>query len=238
MSFERRDGAEVVVKHTTYDARLEADGLRALGAVGAPVPAVLEAQPGFIVMERVGGRPDWDRLGRRLAELHGHTSDRFGYPIQNVIGSLDQDNPWCSSWGRFYAEHRVRAHLGDPAIPADLVERLETACDERLPELLDEHAPRPSLVHGDLWAGNVVDGCYLIDPAVSYSDREVELAFMALFGGIPSAMWEAYQTAWPLPEGWERRRAALQLHHLLVHVRLFGGGYPAHVRERLDALGW
>ena len=96
----------------------------------------------------------------------------------------------------------------------------------------------PSLVHGDLWAGNVVEGRWLIDPAVSYSDREVELAFMGLFGGIPEAMWRAYAEAWPLSPGWERRRWALQMHHLLVHVRLFGAGYASGVAERLDRLGW
>lgn len=238
MAFERRHGVDVVIKHTTYDARLEADGLRALAVAGAPVPAVLEAQPGFIVIEQVRGRPDWSRLGERLAELHRHGSDQFGYDIDNVIGPLPQPNPWTASWGRFYAENRVRIHLEDPAVPEDLARRLRTACESRLPDLLDEHRPPASLVHGDLWAGNVVDGCWLIDPAVSFSDREVELAFMALFGGIPRELWLAYESTWPLPDGWQRRRFALQLHHLLVHVRLFGGGYPSLVRERLDALGW
>lgn len=73
---------------------------------------------------------------------------------------------------------------------------------------------------------------------MSFSDREVELAFAALFGGIQERMWRAYGEAWPLPDGWERRRPALQLHHLLVHVRLFGGSYPRMVADRLDRLGW
>jgi fructosamine-3-kinase len=41
-----------------------------------------------------------------------------------------------------------------------------------------------------------------------------------------------------LDDGWERRRPALQLYHLLVHVRLFGAGYLSAVAHRLDALGW
>jgi fructosamine-3-kinase len=130
------------------------------------------------------------------------------------------------------------AHLADPAVPADLADLLRRACDGPLIFLLDEHEPAPSLVHGDLWAGNIVDGSFLIDPAVSYSDREVELAFMAAFGGIPDSMWNGYLDAWPLPEGWERRRPALQLHHLLVHVRLFGESYSRMVADRLDRLGW
>jgi fructosamine-3-kinase len=93
-------------------------------------------------------------------------------------------------------------------------------------------------VHGDLWSGNIVAGRWLIDPAVHFADRELDLAFAAVFGGIPARMWSAYEESWPLDEGWEARRPALQLYHLLVHVRLFGGGYRAMVADRLDALGW
>src|SRR5690606_35042768 len=46
----------------------------------------------------------------------------------------------------------------------------------------------PALLHGDLWSGNVLvtgDGKpALIDPAVYYGHREMDLAFSRLFGGI------------------------------------------------------
>ncbi len=226
------------MKETTYDARLEADGLAALAAAGAPVPEVFEAREHRLVTAWVEGTPDWERLGTTLADVHRHSAPEFGYRLDNVVGPLPQPNPWTSSWGRFFAEHRVRVHLADPAVPADLARRLRDACEGPLPDLLDGHRPQPSLVHGDLWSGNVVDGAWLVDPAVSFSDREVELAFAALFGGIPERMWRAYGEAWPLPDGWERRRPALQLHHLLVHVRLFGGAYPRMVADRLGRLGW
>jgi fructosamine-3-kinase len=103
--------------------------------------------------------------------------------------------------------------------------------------LLD-HDPVPSLVHGDLWAGNVVDGRWLIDPAVHHADREVELAYMDLFGRLPRPMWDAYLDAWPLAEGGEQRRPALQLYNLLVHVAIFGRRYVEPIVSRLDDLGW
>jgi fructosamine-3-kinase len=100
-----------------------------------------------------------------------------------------------------------------------------------------DHDAGPSLVHGDLWSGNIVDGRALIDPAVSFSDREIDLAFATVFGGIPSDFFAGYVEAWPLDPGWERRRPALQLYHLLVHVELFGEGYVPMVTTRLDQLG-
>jgi fructosamine-3-kinase len=236
------DGTPAVVKVTPYDARVEADGLAALRAAGAPVPKVLAAEVDLLVLERVGnGREPspatWAALGGALADLHRHTGERFGWHGDNLIGSLPQGNGWWESWPAFYAEQRIRPWLGATALPAGVRERLERALDGPLQALLPERPPA-SLVHGDLWSGNVVAGRWLIDPAVCHADREYELAFMDVFGGFPEALWSAYEAAWPLADGWQRRRPALQLYHLLVHVQLFGAGYVAPVVGRLDALGW
>jgi fructosamine-3-kinase len=228
----------VAIKRTSYDAHLEADGLRRLSGAGAPVPEVLRVGRDELVMTWASGTPDWEALGATLATVHRTTAPAFGYDIDNVIGSLPQPNPWTEEWGSFYSDNRVRVHLDDPGVPDLLRRRLLAACEGPIADLLDEQHPVPSLVHGDIWSGNIIDGAFLIDPAVSFSDREVELAFMAVFGGIPQEMWRGYLEEWPLADGWQRRRHALQLHHLLVHVRLFGGSYVRMAEERLDLLGW
>lgn len=232
----RVDGRPVIVKATDYDARLEADGLRALAAAGAPAPDVIEVDENRLVMAEVGGPPDWPALGRALATCHRTRSAEFGYHHDNYLGPLVQANPWVGSWSAFYANHRLRPHL-DP-LPPDLRQRIEVAIRSGRLEALLEHGQEPSLVHGDLWSGNIVDGRWLIDPAVHYADRELDLAFAAVFGGLPVAMRRAYEETWPLDPGWEARRPALQLYHLLVHVRIFGGGYVGMVSRRLDDLGW
>ncbi len=232
------DGTEAVVKATTYDARLEAEGLAALGAAGAPVPAVLGVSERVLVLAYVRGEPDWGGLGATLADVHRTGRDEgFGWHRDNVIGPLPQANRVTDDWPGFYLDQRVRPHLDAPALPPAVRRRIERAGDGPARALLD-HDAVPSLVHGDLWSGNVVDGRWLVDPAVHRADREFELAFADLFGGFPSAFWDAYAGAWPLDDGWERRRPALQLSHLLVHVRLFGAGYVPGVVARLDRLGW
>lgn len=232
------DGREVVVKRTSTDARLEAEGLTALGDAGAPVPAVLHVAPDLLVLEHVAGEPAWEELGRRLAAVHrADAGDTFGWHCDNVIGSLPQRNTPDASWPSFYTARRIRPFLGADALPDDVRDRLGAACAGPLPELLAHGGP-PSLVHGDLWSGNVVDGRWLIDPAVHHADRELDLAFAEVFGGFPDAFHRGYGAVWPLPDGWERRRPALQLFHLLVHVELFGAGYVGAVVARLDRLGW
>lgn len=226
-------GRAVHVKQTLYDAGLEAEGLTALRSAGAPVPEVLEVADDRLVLETVEGDEDWTSLGRSLARVHRSSADRFGWNHDNVIGSLPQSNTWTEDWPTFYIEHRLRPWM--PVLPPHLRHRLESACESTLPDLLD-HRAVPSLVHGDLWSGNVVDGSWLIDPAVSYSDREIDLAFATVFGGIPAEFFAGYEAEWPLDPGWERRRPALQLYHLLVHVELFGRSYLPMVEARLDSL--
>jgi fructosamine-3-kinase len=231
------DGRDAVVKSCPYDAALEAEGLRALGDAGAPVPEVLGVGPAVLVLAHVAGPPDWEGLGAALAQVHANEGPAFGWHRDNVIGPLPQRNGRLPTSGAFVAERRVRPHLA--ALPPPLARRLETACAGPLPDLLDEHDPAPSLVHGDLWTGNVVAGRWLIDPAVHHADRETDLAMLTLFGDPDPAFWRGYEARWPLAPGWQRRRHALQLPPLLVHVRLFGASYLPAVSRALDgaALG-
>ena len=233
-SAELTDGRRVVVKATGYDARLEAEGLTALAAAGGPVPAVLGVDETTLVLEYVAGRPDWQGLGSALATVHREVGPAFGWHRDNVVGPLPQANPPRPDWVSFYLEHRLAPYLD--VVPSDLAGRLETAMGGLLPGLLD-HDVAPSLVHGDLWSGNIVDGRWLIDPAVCRADRELDLAMLELFGTVPEALARGYDEVWPLDAGWQRRRPALQLYHLLVHVRLFGAAYHGAVAARLARLG-
>jgi fructosamine-3-kinase len=232
------DGREVVVKRCPYPAEVEADGLRALAAAGAPVPAVLGVAEHVLVLEHVGGAPDWPALGRAIARLHRTTGDRYGWHRDNFQGMTRQHNDWSEDWPTFYVERRLRVHLADPRVPEPLRRRLERACDGPLPALL---RPRPpaSLTHGDLWAANVIQGRWLVDPAVSYADRELELAYMHLSGSLPAELFEAYEAEWPLDPTYEQRRPALQLHKFLNNIRHFGPDrYVPRIEAVLGAYGW
>ena len=230
---------------------VEADGLEALaGSDAVRVPSVIAASgPGdevaWLLLEWVEeGRPDragWIRLGRELAALHrdagpGGQEGRFGWSGDNLIGSLPQPNGWSDDWAGFWAERRLRplawelrARGALSAAQAAVVEALAKRADELLGPAAA--ADGPSLLHGDLWSGNVLfarDGVpVLIDPAVYIGHREVDLAMADLFGGFSGAFREAYDDAWPLQPDYPRRRPAYQLYPLLVHARLFGGGYAA-----------
>lgn len=228
----------VVVKDTPYDATLEAEGLRALGDAGHPVPVVHAVQPDRLVLSDVSGPSRWAELGERLADGHLRTTGTaYGWERDNVLATLPQDNTAEQHWGRFVAERRTRVHLDAPGLSAATRRRCHAACDGPLPDLLGT-GTGPVVVHGDLWTGNVVDGRALVDPAVFRGDREYDVAYLRVFGSPPAAFWDAYLATAPLADGWRPRIRALQMTAHLAHVRLFGDRWEGSVVADLDALGW
>lgn len=223
----------------------EAHGLRVLAEPGViRVPAVLAVsdRPAFLAMEWIdearGGydREDFaEQFGRELALLHCATDAAHGLERDNYIGSLPQPNDRSSSWVAFYREQRIGAQTAIARDRGQLPRGREAALtrlQEWLEVFLDDAAIAPSLLHGDLWSGNYMVGAggvpVIIDPAVYYGHREIDLAMSELFGGFPARFYQAYHETYPL-DGYEQRRLLYQLYPLMVHMNLFGGGYGSRV---------
>jgi fructosamine-3-kinase len=125
-------------------------------------------------------------------------------------------------------------------LPSSMLGRIEC-----LAERIDEHLIEPafpSLLHGDLWTGNVlVRGGRIagfVDPAIYCGHPEIELAFATLFGTFGAAFFDAYQERLKLEPGFhEERRDIYNLYPRLVHVRLFGSGYLSGIEATLARLG-
>lgn len=229
----------------------EAAGLEALGEANAiRVPRVraqgVAGDDAFIALEWIEARPNTPsserQLGRRLAALHAVHADRFGWESDNYIGRSAQLNGWCERWATFWRERRLRPQL-ELAVQhgyGRLLEAPGARVLDAVEPLLSGHQPAPSLLHGDLWAGNWCtdpEGQPVIfDPAVYCGDRETDLAMTRLFGGFEADFYAAYEDAAPLPEGHVLRTDLYNLYHVLNHANLFGGGYVEQARILIERL--
>ena len=235
------DGRRVVAKHGA-GLTLEGDMLRHLAANSRlPVPELFHADDTLLVMswiEQDGGltASSQEHAAELIAGLHAIGAGHYGFAFDTLIGPLHQPNPESPDWIAFFRDHRLmhmaKLALEENRIDSSLMTGIERLA-ELLPGLIGESAP-PSLIHGDLWGGNVL--AYLgriagfIDPAIYHADPEIELAFSTLFGTFGEPFFRRYAELRPIRPGFfEVRRDLYNLYPLLVHVRLFGGSYRSQV---------
>ena len=231
------NGGRLIAKQAPT-AGAEARMLRAIGAAGAPVPQVVAADDEWLLMEDIahdgGVDSAWDSLADTLTRLHAVEAPHYGWSADHAFGSVEIENGWCPDWPAFWADRRLRCHLS--FLRPELGRRIEHLAD-RIDALLPRR-PRPVLLHGDLWGGNVlVRGsriAALIDPACYLGDREVDMAMLTLFDRPPPSFF----TTLELEPGWRERQPLYRLWPLLVHLRLFGDSYAGSVMGALAAIGF
>ncbi len=221
----------------------EAKGLQLLASTNTiKIPSVIGQESNFLLLEFIndGFRSIefWESFGVALANLHRNTNSKFGLDHSNYIGSLTQQNGNHDNFIDFYMNERLQPKL-QLAIDSNRLTKTDDKAFQVLYKKLPEICPDepPALIHGDLWSGNFLadeEGKpVLIDPSVAYSHRELDLAMSRLFGGFDRTFYRAYEEAYPLAPGFEKRLPIYQLYYLLVHVNLFGGGYVGSVRRIL-----
>lgn len=243
------DGRAVVAK-TGVSLETEAYMLRFLAEHSRlPVPRTLFASDHLLMMEYIesGGAvtPQAERhAAELLADLHSISAQHYGLERYTLIGGLPQPNPQTDQWLPFFRDHRL-LYMGREAVsagrlPETMLRRIEKLAGQFDRWLVEPTAP--SLLHGDIWSGNVLarDGQIvgLIDPAIYYGHAEIELAFITLFNTFGESFFRRYHELRPIEDGFfEERRDLYNLYPLLVHVRLFGGGYVQSVDRVLRRYG-
>jgi len=230
-----------------YMFEAEAKGLKLMEDTNTlTIPHVVgfgtTAEKSYLLMEFINsrkmGKAYWETFGSQLAAMHHHTHTHFGLDFDNFMGSLNQQNTYHENWIEFFVEKRLRPQFGmafyNNLIPKSYLRQLDSLAG-KLENILDTE--KPSLVHGDLWKGNLItdskgEPC-LVDPAVYYGHREIDLAMTQLFGGFDPRFYDAYQEASPLAPNLQDRLEIYNLYPLMVHVNLFGTSYLSGIDRTL-----
>ncbi|WP_406733365.1 fructosamine kinase family protein [Vibrio scophthalmi] len=176
-------------------------------------------------------------FGQQLAALHQWGEQKeYGFDSDNYLGNTLQPNKWDRKWSRFFAEQRIGWQLQlikeKGVLLVDIAE-----FTQKIQAILAHHHPRPSLLHGDLWSGNVANSaagpiCY--DPASYWGDRECDIAMTELFGGFKPDFYQGYQSVMPLDQHYAERKPIYNLYHVLNHYNLFGGHYLDEAQQLID----
>ena len=230
---------------------IEAHMLEDLHEAKIRVPQVILSKGPFLILEHIETM-DQAKVtqeldaAKLLSRLHSITNESrmYGYYYDTTIGPFPQKNEQTQyNWTLFLGQMRIMPmarycyDLGK--IPKQMVDRLEALCRD-LYKRIDMRTIYPSLLHGDVWSGNVLfekEGACLIDPAIYYGDREMELAFIRLFGTFGETFFNAYEEIHPLSDDFfESKVPIYQIYPLLVHVALYGGSYIVELGRTLKRL--
>jgi len=179
-------------------------------------------------------------LGEELAAMHQTQSSHYGWSRNNTIGSTPQINPQSTDWLRFWQDNRLGFQLelaGQNGYRGTLQKKGDKLM-EKMPGLFPDGNPEISLLHGDLWSGNMAilasGSPVIFDPAVYYGDRETDLAMTELFGGFSENFYQSYQEHYPLSSNYSIRKTFYNAYHILNHLNLFGGGYGQQAESMID----
>lgn len=215
-----------------------------------PVPEVIHNSKQLLLMTFIEGNSNLSKsvqghAAELLAGLHNIHAESFGLERDTLIGGLHQPNPDSNSWVTFFRDHRLlfmgQHALKEGLLTSSIYSRLENFCTD-LGKWINE-PKHPALIHGDMWTTNILakNGrvTSFVDPAIYYGHPEIELAFSTLFGTFNQAFFDRYHEINPIePDFMEVRRDIYNLYPLLVHVRLFGGGYSNSVSSILRRFGY
>ncbi|MBE0463905.1 MAG: fructosamine kinase family protein [Halomonadaceae bacterium] len=237
---------QVIVKHDKAERlRGEAEGLCALkGACKTLiVPEVLGLYEEWLLLESLPTQPSEPAsdsvLGEGLRELHSAIGEAHGWHQDNACGRTPQPNAPLKD-GRAFQRERRLLPLSDACFQHGLIEQALRTRIEHIAFQLEDWLPGTpaSLLHGDLWSGNVLvttRGPAVIDPAVYRHYPEVDLAMLTLFGSPGRAFFDAYWEG-DAPADWPRREALFQLYPLINHLLLFGASYRSGVERCVAVL--
>ena len=186
---------------------------------------------------------DQKKLGKGLGDMHLNSSKSspkiFGYPIEGFIGLTDQKKGWEKNWIDCFLNLRIIPQLS--ILKLDVLDKeTKNKVKEKIQIELLKHEPINTLVHGDLWSGNIgIDRNgkgVIFDPASWWADNEVDIAMTKLFGGFRNEFYEEYHKIFPIKKGFEKRITIYNFYHILNHANMFGGTYFNQVRSYVKAI--
>ena len=186
---------------------------------------------------------DQHMLGKGLGEMHLNSNESnpkiFGCPVEGFIGLTDQKKGWENNWIDCFLNLRIFPQISilkNNFLDSETINKIK----EKIKSELHNHEPINTLVHGDLWSGNVGTAQsgkgVIFDPASWWADNEVDIAMTKLFGGFSREFYEEYYKIFPVKKGFEKRIIIYNFYHILNHANMFGGSYLNQVKDYVKAI--
>lgn len=231
--------------------KTEANMLEDINKYNISVPRVYDVSKTHLLMDYIATSKQAKctqeiEAAKILSALHSVTNDSrmYGYYYDTTIGPFAQKNEQTQyNWTLFLGQMRIlpmaKVCYDKGQINKEMLSKLEELCRD-LYKRIDMASITPSLLHGDLWNGNILfnmNGATLIDPAIYFGDKEMDLAFILMFDTFGETFFESYLEVHTLSEDfYEVKVPIYQIYPLLVHSALYGESYVRELEKTMQRL--
>ena len=175
----------------------------------------------------------------KIAKIHSIKNKMFGFNFNTAIGGIEHNCNFEKSWISFYKINRLQMIFDlinkSQPMPSNTnqgIEKIIYNIEQFIPE-----SKTPSLIHGDLWSGNILfnDGKLvgLIDPGIQYAEVEFELAHLLFFNTVSDVFFKHYQNYIQLDSKFRERSGIYELYYALLNVYLWDRSYINRVNNIL-----
>jgi len=172
-------------------------------------------------------------LLKAIIKIHSIKNNKYGFGFNTQIGGLKKINNFQNNWIDFFIEKRLFYIFNlinkKNLIEKDMSKRIEGLLNKI--DLLIPSDPKPSLLHGDLWEGNILfdneNFVGFIDPGSFFGHNELEIAYLRWFNPkfIDSEFLEKYNNFINIDRNYLDYEPVYQLYYSLLNVYLWNKSY-------------